>query len=791
MKISLNWLKDFVEFKKDLSVEEIAWRLTEAAAEVERIHHQGRELERVVVGEVLEFKKHPEADRLFVGKVRISSKEVIQVIFADKAVVKKGDKVPTAIAPVKLHGGEITRTKFRGVLSEGMLCLDSELKSGLQEVLTIFPKSTKIGTEVTKLLPLEDVVFEIDNHSITHRADLFSHYGFARECVALGLAKWKKRYPDYNPNKMMGKRKLPFSVNFESKEMTSSYHGTIVENLDCRPSPQWMQVRLAACGIRAINALVDITNFVMLEAGAPLHAFDRRAISGDTFLFRFAKKGETMITLDGKEQKLIDNVMIGETNGKIIDLLGIMGGENSEVVADTTSVYFHMDLCNPVYIRKAMIGLGHRTDAGTMYEKGLNPELSRLGICRCLELVKEVFPHAKFDYQMFIKENFRKGNQVVELSEEKMNRHLGIVIPLPTAKKILEDLGCKVIKTKGGLKVTVPCWRKNSLQIDVDLIEEVSRINGYSNIPALPPSIQLATPTKDHKREINRGIQNYFVGKGFLEEANYSFLSEDLLKKLAVSDYSSLIELANPVSEDFRFMRPSFLPYLLNNLSRNQLLRHQDWKTFEMNTSYQRKEQEILELYRVTAVISAADGDSFLLAKGEAERLFSQLSLPIVMEASESECGYPGRVLKITSGGRVMGYCYELHPFLQENFKLKRSAAIIDLDLDQIYHMKPLRIYYSEINRNPEARLDISVVVSSDTQMSEVEKIISLVGKDTLKRTELKDVYQGKSLGDGKKSFTFSLTYQHPERTLEEKEIQAILDQLIKKLEGAGGVVRR
>src|SRR3989304_2165710 len=338
MKISLNWLKDFIEFRPKISLQEIAWKITEATAEIEKVIHFGNNLETVVVGELLETKKHPDADKLHVGKVRISEKEIIQVVYGDKAIVHVGDKIPIALPGTKLSGGQIERGKIRGALSEGMFCVASELFEGATPRLTKFKKTAKVGKRITDILPLKDVVFEIDNHSITHRNDLFSLYGFARECVALGLAKWTlpagqagKQYKEKKLESLTGKKKLPVNPVFNSKRCSKNYYSTVISNISTKESPDWIQCRLYSIGMRPINAIVDITNLAMMETGQPGHAFDLRLIEGKKFTHRLSDKGETLTTLDGEKRILADDVIIIESGNEIVDLCGIMGAENSAI----------------------------------------------------------------------------------------------------------------------------------------------------------------------------------------------------------------------------------------------------------------------------------------------------------------------------------------------------------------------------------------------------------------------------------------------------------------------------
>lgn len=788
MRISLNWLKDFIVFDPKKSIEDIAWRLTESTAAIEMIHDQGKSLSSVVVGEIKEIKKHPQADKLHVAKVQISPKETIQLIFGQVAGVSVGDKVPTALAPCELSGGKIEAKEIRGVFSEGMLCLDSELFDGGEDILTKFPAKTSIGSPVAPLMELDDIVLEVDNHSLTHRSDLFSHLGFARECVALSLATWKTRK---QKKIRLGKKALPIKVQFENKTLSKSYWGTVIRGVSAKPSPQWLQRRLQSVGIRSINAMVDITNYVMMELGQPTHAFDPRFLQGQDFLLRLSRAGEKVKTLDGVERTLPAQVIVVESGGKIIDLAGIMGGENSEIKSDTKEIYFHSAQFDHVLIRRAMIALGHRTDGGTMHEKNIEAERSGEGFFRGLELFHQIFPEAHFDFQLFSALHQQSPKRSVRLPLEKFEKHTGISISLKEAKQILKNLGFQVKATKTDMVASVPPFRSASVMIPEDLIEEIVRIHGYSNVPAAPPIVGMVPPTRHHKTEVRKTLEKVLISQGFLEEVNFAFLSEGLHKKIS-TDMSSLLEIRNPVNEDLQYMRGSLIPYLLKNLSRNELSERRIWKTFEIGKIFERREEEVQEMMMLTAVTSSSEPErSFYLMKGLVESLFSELSLPLIFEGSDDSRAFPGRILEMQSDGKIVGKLFELHPFVKENFELQGSVSVLEIPLANLEFVKPRDIQYQEINRLPPAYLDLSVLVSETTKVNDMETLIRSAEPELLKIVKLLEVYRGKNLPEGKKSFTYSLVLQHPQRTLSESEIQDVLNRMITKVEAAGAVVRR
>jgi phenylalanyl-tRNA synthetase beta chain len=343
---------------------------------------------------------------------------------------------------------------------------------------------------------------------------------------------------------------------------------------------------------------------------------------------------------------------------------------------------------------------------------------------------------------------------------------------------------------KDHFEVNVPTWRSNGVKISEDLVEEIVRIYGYSNVPGTPPTIELTTPVKNHKRHVKRTLQNILIGLGFQEESNYSFLSDDHLKKLGYNDRTDIIEVANPVSEDFRFMRPNFLPYLLANLSRNELLEGKEWRTFEMGAVYKTLDKQVIENHLLTLLISSGS-EQFFQMKGVVESMLQELSLPVTMIPAEHLYAHPKKCLAVMSGEKIIGHLYEIHPLLKKNFKVRGNVILFEADLSTIVQTKPQEVLFQQINRNPMALLDISIIVDENTLVSEYEHEIRSVEPQFLRQVELMDVYQGENIGKGKKSFTFALSYQHPERTFDDKEIGEILKSLIKKLEEKGGIVRK
>lgn len=789
MKISLNWLKDYIDFNPKHSIEEIAAKLTEATAAIDVIHDLQKGLDHVVVGEIVESKRIPETNHLNVAKVRVGKKEIIQIIHGDKAGISKGDKIPTAIAPCSLPCGKVEPRVFHGLQSQGMFCLDSELFPSTAEVLTKFSKTTPVGEPVAPFMLMDDVVFEIDNLALTHRSDLFSHLGFARECVALGLAKWKKQKPA-KPEILLGKKPMPITPQFENGSLSKSYYSTVIEGLSDVRSPLWMSRRLEAVGIRSLNAIIDITNYVMMDVGQPCHAFDVEALKNKDFKVRLSRDGEVIKTLDGIDRHLPANCIVIESGQDIVDLCGIMGAENSATKQDTSSVYLHACHYDPVLIRRAMMKLSHRTEAGTIFEKNLELSRSQTGFLRALKLFNDIFPKAKFPYIAYSHHVEKSQQRKISFPLAYLAKHSGTDIPPKEVKQILSDLGFSHKINAKALTVTVPSWREFNIRIPEDVIEEIIRIHGYSKIKEAAPAVPLRTPLKNHELFLRRTVLSYFVRQGFWEESNLSLLSSSLLGKSGFTDFSPIAEVQNPVSDDYRWLRPSLLPYLLQNLGRNQLLEYTIWKTFELGKVFLKNGDKLNEVLRLSALVAVPD-KSFFVMKGIVDGLLKELHIPVQWVSASSPFSYPGRCTTAVSGESVAGQIFEIHPKILDAFKIHGSVAVFEVSISVLGRIAFSESLYKPLNRHPPALLDLSVVVDAATPLAEVEQQIRSIEPKMLQKLTLHEVYEGQNLGKDKKSFLFSLSYQHPQRTLREEEIQSILKELIKTIEASGGLVRR
>ncbi|MBT4334930.1 phenylalanine--tRNA ligase subunit beta, partial [bacterium] len=590
MKISLNWLKQYVDIPKSLEPHELALKLTMATVEVEEIIDEKERFNNILVGEIIEIVDHPDATKLKVCNVRTDTDEYKIVCGGNN--IYKGMKSVLALpgALIKWHGeGEFTKlakVKIRGVESNGMLCAAEEVDLPdsyfVEEGVVDLGNKVKVGEPLAEIFGLDDVIIDIDNKSITHRSDLWGHYGMAREVAAilnkkLGLLK--------NEELSEGKE-VNLKIKIEDNENCLRYMGVAFKNIKIEPSPEWMQNLLTAAGVRPINNIVDISNFVMLELGQPTHAFDRKNITDDTIIVKKAKGSEKFKTLDDIERDLDKNTLLICDKKKPVALAGIMGGLNSEVENDTNEIIFEVANFNPVNVRKTATRLDLRTDAVTRFEKGLDPNLTEVAMKRVITLIHEIIPKAELSSKIVDINNFKETKREIELDLAFLKRRVGIEIPKKEVIRILESLEFKVDDNKETLLVTVPSFRtKKDISIVEDLVEEVARIYGYDNIEHIMPNVSMEPQEFNYERAVERKVKNVLVNIcGLNEVLNYSFISEKQISNLDLNIKDHL-ELKNTLSVDQKYLRTTLLFNLLSNVSKN-LRFFKEFNLFELGRVY-------------------------------------------------------------------------------------------------------------------------------------------------------------------------------------------------------------
>ena len=782
MLISINWLNRYVDLKGQ-SPEEIRDHLTLSTAEVEEITTFGEGLEELVVGHVLTREKHPDADKLSVCTVDVGAGgEPLQIVCGAPnvaagqrvVVIQPGQKLP--------DGTKIKKGKIRGQISMGMICSESEL--GLSEdhdgILTL-EKDYSPGVEFHRVVPFLDHVLEIDNKSINHRPDLWGHYGIARELAAiLGL--------DLKP---LGSP-IPFpsegdsvDVSIEDLAACPRYAGVCISGVQATRSPDWLRYLLHAVGQRSINLLVDLTNFVMLDLGQPMHAFDRRQVKGD-IVVRRARPGESMTTLDDMPRELAEEDLLITSGGEPVALAGIMGGQGSMVEDDTTDLFLESATFHAATVRRASVRLGLRTDSSARFEKTLDPSMAELGIQRFLGMLQDLCPSAAPSGPLSDPAQWRYDPIVIHLRKARLDLKLGIVIEDQQVRSILESLEFEVRDADDGFDVTVPSMRASKdIGIEDDLIEEVGRMFRYDNIPEVPLLSMVSVPHRDEELYLARDLRRAAALElGANEVYNYSFQPDALLEAVGASQFEYTI-VSNPVAPEICRMRRHVLPSLLSNLGAN--LRFRDSvRLFEGGKGYhpESRDQDGLphEVHEVAIAFARRSGSDYpALRSGLVSMLRRQgfeLQLEELMGHTDLPWIHPGMTVALTSGADVLGYVGTLHPQVARNLDLPRGVAIANIDLRQLMRVERRDRAFLEMSRFPTQPVDVALLVPSGVQVKTCADFLRAVGRKLVVDVELFEVYRGEGLPAGTKSLNFTVTLGASDRTLDSKDEEKYLSKI-------------
>ncbi len=789
MKISLNWLKQYVDIPKELSPEELALKLTMSTVEVEEIIDLGKKLKDLYVGHIVKITKHPDADKLSVAEVDIK-KQKLHVVFGQMADVKEGDLVPVVVAPSTLPTGvKVEKQKIRGVTSEGMLCMDSEFIPGAGDALTYFPAGTKVGSLVKEVMGLDDVIFEIENKSITHRSDLWGHYGIAREVAAI----LNKRLKDLKIEKIIEGNEVNLKIKIDDKENCTRYIGAVIGNIKIKPSPLWMQNALKSCGIRPINNVVDITNYVTLELGRPSHAFDRREVSGDTIIVRRARQAEKFTTLDSEERELTSTMCLVCDAKRSIDLAGIMGGQNSEVKEDTTEIILELANFNPVNIRKTAQSLDLRTEAATRFEKGLDSSLAILGMNRIITLLKELIPEAEVISKIIDVNYDKKENREIALDLDFLNKRIGQEIPKKEVINILESLSFQVEDKKDLLLVKPPTFRTpKDISLPEDLVEEVARIYGYENIKPLMPTVSMEPQEFNQERQIERKVKNILANICGLDEvSNYSFIGQQYLEPLGLKTRDHL-ELKNYFSQEQQYLRSSLLPNLIKNTADN-LRFFKTFDLFELGRVFLNEAGEykvgsqskefLTKQEKHLAGVSLAK-DPFYKVKGVVETVLKQLEVTYNFQPKESVTKpfvNPLKYLEVVVNDQAIGYLTELSSQLLKKFDLDQKIGYWEINFNQLLKYVQDNKKYQPLPKFPGIVYDLSISLSLKTSWADIRQEVLAVSP-LIQRVELFDVYQVAKLGPNKRSLAFHICFSDSKKTLVSEEVDELRDKIVNRL---------
>jgi len=804
MKVLLSWLKDYVDIK--LPIKELAEKLTMAGLEVKEIQTIGHTWNDVVVGEVMDLKPHPNADRLKVATVNLGTEQVTVVCGAPNISV--GQKVPLARIGAEITNGRtgkpvaVKATTIRGVLSQGMICSEKELGiSEDHEGIMVLPSEAPVGVPLG--VYLRDAILDVD---ITpNRPDCLSVTGIAREVAA--LTGQPLRLPDIHYQEEAEPIATFVSVTVADPELCPRYCASLVTGIKVAPSPRWLQQRLSSCGIRSINNVVDITNYVMMEYGQPLHAFDFNKVQGGRIIVRRAKDREKITTLDGVERTLDPEVLVIADMEKPVAIAGIMGGLDSEVIEKTDTVLLESANFNWAAIRRACARLQLYSEASTRFDKGLNSELPLLPLKRATQLLSQLASGKVCQGIIDVYPGKSEAKPIL-LDPREIKRLSGLEVNTKKTIQVLTKLGfdCHQKPSTHHLSVFVPYWRSD-IRCPADLVEEVVRIVGYDKIPAtmLSSSLPQQEPPSSlpvRRRNLRKKIQHLMVACGFQEILTYSLVSLEKLQKLSPKRELKIapLRVANPMTREQEYLRTTLRAGVLSTLAHNQKFEPGGIRLFEIGKVFLPQAEDLPEEKEMLcAVLSGRrkelcwqeSGDSidFFDAKGVVECLLNHLGIKARFQPGDDEGLFPGRQANITVEHDHIGVVGDLHPKVMEAFELARSTCLIEIDLEKLLRKIPERKEYHSIPRFPAVYRDIALVVDEQTGYTQIEETIQSF--PLIVQTTLFDVYRGEQIPRGKKSFAIRIVYQSPTHTLTDEEVDRVQEQMLARLKREFGATLR
>ena len=802
MKVAYNWLKQYVD--TNLSAEEIGKILTETGLEVEsidKIEAVKGGLEGVFVGEVLSCEKHPDADKLKVTSVTIGGEPLQVVCGAPNVAV--GQKVllatvgatlyPSPDAPLKMKV-----SKIRGVDSFGMLCAEDELGLGKSHsgILVLDP-TIEVGTPASKVFNLEDD-YQIEIGLTPNRADAMGHVGVARDIIAyLNFHKKENltlKMPDISAYKVQN-TSLVIDVSVENPELCSRYVGTTLKNVTIKPSPEWLQKSLRVIGISPINNVVDVTNYVMRELGTPLHAFDVRSLHGKISV-KLAQEGEKFTTLDGVERILSSGNLMITNASKSLCIAGVFGGDESGIKEDTTQIFLESAYFNPVSVRKTAKFHGLNTDASFRFERGVDPELTEYAMKRAALLIQEI---AGGEISMETVDIYPQilENRTVVFSYDRCNKLIGTVISVQDVDKILSFLDIKVTEVKDGIaQLSVPQYRVDVTR-EADVIEEVLRIYGFNNVP-LPEKLNTSINSfsKPDREKVQTVLSELLVGKGLVEMLNNSLTTATYVENLGGDSLHSArnVQMLNPLSLELDVMRQSLLFNALEVIEHNQNRQHADLKLFEFGKVYHKYESGFAENKRLILILtgkkekeswnSSKESVSYYAMKGLANAVFSRLGLNDLVQESALKNSVLQDGIQWTILKKKVGEIGWINPAMKKHFGIKKDVFVADFDWDVILEsLQFVKIKYTELPKTFAVRRDFSLVLNTQTNFSDIEAVAKNCDKKILREVGLFDVYEGKNLEEGKKSYAVSFTFQDFEQTLKDQQIDSLMEKIRLDLE--------
>lgn len=799
MNTALSWIKEYVP-DLDVTAQEYTDAMTLTGTKVEGFERLDKNLENIVVGQITSIEPHPDADKLIICQVNIGT-ESIQIVTGAHNV-KVGDKVPVVLDGGKVAGGHdggplpedgirIKKGKLRGVESDGMMCSIEEMGSDRnmypdapEEGIYILPEDTKVGSDAVEAVGMRDVVFEYEITS--NRVDCYSVLGIAREAAATFGKEFKAPVVTKTGNNEDINDYLKVTV--EDTNLCRRYCARMVKNIKLAPSPRWMQRRLAASGIRPINNIVDITNYIMEEYGQPMHAFDYDLLAGHEIIVKCAKDGDIFQTLDGQVRNLDHTVLMINDGEKEVGIAGIMGGENSKITDDVKTMVFECATFDGTNIRLSAKKVGLRTDASGKYEKGLDPNTAEEAVNRACQLIEELGAGEVVGGMIDVYP-VKAVESRVKFEPEKINALLGTDIAPETMLSYLDKIELRYEKETG--EIVAPSWRQD-IHCMADVAEEVARFYGYDRIGTTLPTGEATTGKLSYKLRIEEVARDVAEFCGFSQGMTYSFESPRVFDKLNLPGDDALrntVVISNPLGEDFSIMRTLPLNGMLTSLSTNYNRRNKNVRLYELANVYLPKSLPLTELpdERMQFTLGMYGDGDFYTMKGVVEEFFDKVGMhkrPHYDPEAGKTFFHPGRQANILYNNQVIGYLGEVHPDVLDNYKIGEKAYVAVLDMPAVIPFTSFDRKYTGIARYPAVTRDISMVVPKDVLVGQIEAMLEQRGGKILESFSLFDIYEGSQILSGYKSVAYSITFRAKDHTLEEKEVTSAMNKILNGLKG-------
>lgn len=791
MKVPVKWLKDYVSY--DISSKQLADELTLSGSNVDEVITSGEEIQNVVTGKILKIEPHPDADKLVVCQVDIGS-EVIQIVTA-ATNMKEEDVVPVALHGSVLHGGlKIKRGKLRGILSNGMFCSEEELGiAGDKAVhgLMILPKDTPVGRDIKTIVNMDDAV--IDFEITSNRPDCLSIVGMARETAATLNTKYNMPATEFIVD---SSEDIKDNLEVEVKDpLCKRYMARYIKDVKIDKSPSWMQERLMQAGVRSINNIVDITNFVMIELGEPMHAFDARQITSKKIVVERAFDGEKFITLDGTERTLSNNVLCIKNGDTTVGIAGLMGGLNSEVEDDTNAIIFECATFDGINIMQSSKKLGLRTEASGRFEKGIDTELAEIAMNRACNLVEQLNAGRvlKGTIDIYGEKPLVK---TLKVSADWVNSFLGTDISRDDMKNYLDRLELFTNVEGDTLNINVPTFR-GDINIREDVAEEIARIHGFNKIPiTIAKSVGQKEP-KNKKQLLDDKLMEALLCSGLNQSISYSFVSPKVFDKIRMNNDDALrktVVIKNPLGEDFSIMRTTTIPSMMESLSRNYSRNNEIVRLFEIGRIYiPSGDINKLPTEYGTATIGMYGKVDYLDLKGVVENILEVLCIKDASFKREVEntAFHPGKTAALYIKKDKIGVLGEIHPDVAGNYGVETSCYICEINLDLLYKYAVTDKIYKQLPKYPAVTRDMALIVDDEILSTDIEDVMKKQGGNLVESIKLFDIYKGKQIASGKKSIAFSITYRRDDKTLVDEEVNKVHDRILRTLENKFGAELR